>query len=117
MDDKPGQEVRHTHRKRVDRNILIGLAVSFSLLTAAVIVWPTLQSALQWYVGPLEELSVNDRKDLVQGLASAVQALAVFLTGSAALVGLLFTWRNLRQTRENTEKRKQIIFVRGEPSK
>jgi uncharacterized protein YjbI with pentapeptide repeats len=41
---------------------------------------------------------------LVQGLASVVQALAVVLTGTVGLIGLLFTWRNLSQTRKSTQR-------------
>ncbi len=66
-----------------------------------------LQSALQWYLGPTKDranLDATERKDLVQGLTSVVQAAAFFLTGVAAFFGLFFTWRNLRQTREHTEK-------------
>ena len=41
---------------------------------------------------------------MVEGLASAVQALAVVLTGTVGLIGLFFTWQNLKQTRENTDR-------------
>jgi hypothetical protein len=50
------------------------------------------------------DLSITERKDLVQGFASVAQALAVGLTGAAGFIGLAFTWRNLRQTRESTQR-------------
>jgi hypothetical protein len=63
---------------------------------------------LIWYLMPIfgfkSELTIIERKDLVQGLASVVQALAVVLTGTVGLIGLLFTWRNLGQTRESTQR-------------
>jgi hypothetical protein len=37
-------------------------------------------------------------------LASAGQALAVFLTGAVGLTGLFFTWRNTRLARESTQE-------------
>jgi ABC-type multidrug transport system fused ATPase/permease subunit len=70
------------------------------LLTVALLV--ALGFLVQWYF--TSNLSITDRKALVQGLASAAQALAVFLTGVAGLIGLFFTWRNLRQTREHSER-------------
>jgi hypothetical protein len=94
-------------RMNLDRKkVLVWLTISFSLLAVVVFVLPTLQSALQWYfVGPPKaNLSITDRKDLVQGLASMAQALAVFLAGVVGLAGLYFTWRNLQQTREHTDR-------------
>jgi hypothetical protein len=40
----------------------------------------------------------------VQGIASAGQALAVFLTGTVGLIGLFFTWQNTSQARKSTEE-------------
>jgi hypothetical protein len=108
MEDQPRQQRGDPRRRRVDRNILVGLAVSFGILFVAALAWPALQSALHWYWRPPEgDLSVTDRKDLVQGLASVAQALAVFLAGVVGLVGLYFTSRNLRQTREHTDRQLQ----------
>lgn len=92
------------HRK----TLLIGLAVLLGLLLALVfLVWP----ALEWYLRPVfdseADLSITQRRNLVQGLASVAQALAVFLTGTVGLIGLYFTWRNLRQTQEQTEQQLQ----------
>ncbi len=108
MEDHPRPQSGDTRRRRVVRNILLGLVVSFGILFVFALAWPALQSALQWYWGtPRGDLSVTDRKDLVQGLASVAQALAVFLAGVVGLVGLYFTSRNLRQTREHTDRQLQ----------
>jgi uncharacterized protein YjbI with pentapeptide repeats len=109
MEDQPRQQRWDPHRKRGVRNILVGLAVLFGIIIVVALAWPPLQSALQWYLGPPKaDLSVTDRKDLVQGLASAGQALAVLFTGVVALVGLYFTRRNtdrqLAEARESTDK-------------
>lgn len=109
MEDQPRQQSGDSRRRKVDRNILVGLGVSFVVLFVVVLALPALQSALQWYLGPpTTDLSITDRKDLVQGLASAAQALAVLFTGVVALFGLYFTRRNtdrqLAQARESTDK-------------
>jgi hypothetical protein len=49
---------------------------------------------LNWYVAPTE---AAERKGLVQ-------AIGVLLVGLAGLVGLYFTWRNLNQTRQATQR-------------
>jgi len=63
---------------------------------------------LIWYLIPIFDtnkgLTIRQRKDLIQGLAAVVQALAVVFTGTVGLIGLFFTWRNLKQTREGTEQ-------------
>src|SRR5215216_10201 len=67
-----------------------------------------LAAGLIWYLAPIfaanNKLSISERKDLVQGFASVAQAVAVGLTGAAGFIGLAFTWRNLRQTRESTQR-------------
>lgn len=73
-----------------------------SLLLIALIL--TLIGGVRWYLDPDNQLSIVQRRDLVQGLASAGQALAVFLTGAVGLVGLFFTWRNTNQARESTQR-------------
>jgi len=82
---------------------LIGAAiiVAVLLLVALLVV---LGLALRWYLNPENKLSIVQRRDLVQGLASAGQALAVFLTGAVGLTGLFFTWRNTRLARESTQE-------------
>ena len=112
MEDQPRPQSGDTRRRRVDRNILVGLAVSFGILFVVALAWPALQSALQWYWRPPQgDLSVTDRKDLVQGIASVGQALAVLFTGVVALLGLYFTRRNtdrqLAQAQESTDKQLQ----------
>lgn len=90
------------HRK----TLLIGLAVllGLTLLTLVFLVWP----ALEWYLSPVfdpgADLSITQRRNLVQGLASVAQALAVFLAGTVGLIGLYFTWRNLRQAQESSQE-------------
>ena len=83
--------------------VLAVIAIIFILLLVVGLIW-----GLTWYLIPIfgskEGLDVTQRKDLVQGFASVVQALAVVLAGTVGLIGLLFTWRNLRQTRESTQR-------------
>jgi uncharacterized protein YjbI with pentapeptide repeats len=83
--------------------VLAVIAIVFILLLVVGLIW-----GLTWYLIPIfgskEGLDVTQRKELVQGFASVVQALAVVLTGTVGLIGLLFTWRNLRQTRESTQR-------------
>jgi hypothetical protein len=85
------------------RTVLIGAAIIVAvLLLVALLV--ALWLALRWYLNPENTLSIVQRRDLVQGLASAGQALAVFLTGAVGLTGLFFTWRNTRLARESTQE-------------
>src|SRR5215208_3258821 len=88
---------------KLGRTVLIGAAiiVAVLLLVALLVV---LGLALRWYLNPENKLSIVQRRDLVQGLASAGQALAVFLTGAVGLTGLFFTWRNTRLARESTQE-------------
>jgi Pentapeptide repeats (8 copies) len=82
---------------------LIGAAIVVAaLLLVALLV--ALGLAFRWYLNPENKLSIVQRRDLVQGLASAGQALAVFLTGAVGLTGLFFTWRNTRLARESTQE-------------
>ena len=80
------------------RNILIGAIIVATLLLVA------LGFGAQWYLSPENNLSIVERRDLVQGMASVGQALAVFLTGAVGLIGLFFTWRNTRQAQESTKQ-------------
>jgi hypothetical protein len=109
MQNKPRQEEWHTRRDRVARKIPVGLAISLGFIAVVILAWPYLQAALQWYLAPPSNrpLSITNRKDLVQGLASVAQALAVFLAGVVGLIGLYFTSRNLKQTREHTDRQLQ----------
>jgi pentapeptide repeat protein len=81
--------------------IASGVALTVVLAVMLIVYVPL---GLQWYLSPTTDLPISQRKDLVQGLASVGQALAVGLTGAAGLIGLAFTWRNLRQTRESTQR-------------
>jgi len=81
---------------------LIGVALLAGLLLIALVL--ALIAGLEWYLNPASKLSIVERRDLVQGLASAGQALAVFLTGAVGLIGLFFTWQNTSQARESTRQ-------------
>jgi hypothetical protein len=63
---------------------------------------------LIWYLSPVftagDSLPMADRKDMVQGVASTAQATALGLAGAVGFIGLIFTWRSLRQTRQATER-------------
>ena len=85
------------------RNKWLRLAIISTLLLALAAA-VSLMVGLLWYLSPETALSITERKDLVQGLASAAQALAVFFTGAVGLISLMFTWRSLRQTRDSTQK-------------
>jgi uncharacterized protein YjbI with pentapeptide repeats len=84
-------------------NVLVALASTLFFLFIASIV-----ASLIWYLTPIfsvnDTLSITERKDLVQGLASVAQAAAVGIAGAVGLIGLFFTWRSLRQARESQEQ-------------
>jgi hypothetical protein len=86
--------------------VFLALAGGFLVVLAVGVVG--LAPGLIWYLAPIfaanNKLSITERKDLVQGFASVAQAVAVGLTGAAGFIGLAFTWRNLRQTRESTQR-------------
>jgi len=96
-----GQQDGLLSKKLVRLALVLG-----SLLTVALVV--SLGFALHWYLSPETDLSITERRDLVQGLAAAGQALAVFLTGAVALIGLYLTRQNtneqLQQARESQER-------------
>jgi uncharacterized protein YjbI with pentapeptide repeats len=94
--EKAGQ----VEKNGISRDTLIGAALLGGLVLIALLL--ALIAGLRWYLSPENTLAIVKRKDLVLGLASSAQAVAVFLTGAAAVIGLLFTWRNLRQTRTQT---------------
>lgn len=53
---------------------------------------------LDWYIDPDNAAEPSTaKKDLFQ-------ALGFIMAGVAGVVGVYFTWRNLRQTQENTQK-------------
>jgi hypothetical protein len=81
---------------------LIGVGLLAGLLLIALVL--ALIAGVEWYLNPQSNLSIVERRNLVQGLASAGQALAVALTGAVGLGGLFFTWRNTNQARESTRR-------------
>jgi uncharacterized protein YjbI with pentapeptide repeats len=108
VEDEPGQKDAEVSRedtllrKRLMRlTIAVGTVLALALVVSLVL-------ALRWYLSPQTDLSISQRQDLVQGLASAGQAVAVLLTGAVALIGLYLTRQNtnkqLRQARESTRE-------------
>jgi uncharacterized protein YjbI with pentapeptide repeats len=89
-------------RDRLVRNVLIGAVVVVVVFLVALLV--ALGFGLQWYLSPKTDLTIVQRRNLVQGIASAGQALAVFLTGTVGLIGLFFTWQNTSQARKSTQQ-------------
>jgi Pentapeptide repeats (8 copies) len=96
-------EEHEVAENKSSRKILIGVALLVGLV---LIVGSSLliTAGVRWYLSPENQLSIVERRDLVQGLASAGQALAVALTGAVGLGGLFFTWRNTNQARESTQR-------------
>src|SRR5215217_4048449 len=90
------------------RLAIVFLALAGGFLVVLAVGAVGLVAGLIWYLAPIfaanNKLSITERKDLVQGFASVAQAVAVGLTGAAGFIGLAFTWRNLRQTRESTQR-------------
>jgi Pentapeptide repeats (8 copies) len=111
VEEGPGQKDEEVGRgdsllskKLVQAALALGIFLALALLVS-------LGFALRWYLSPQTDLSISQRQDLVQGLASAGQALAVLLTGAAGLLGLYLTRQNtnkqLRQARESTQQQLQ----------
>jgi hypothetical protein len=89
-------------RDRIVRTLLIGAVVVVVLFLVALLI--ALGFGLQWYLSPKTDLTIVQRRDLVQGMASVGQSLAVFLTGAVGLIGLFFTWQNTSQARKSTQQ-------------
>jgi hypothetical protein len=115
QDDLPYKAWLRNKWDRLIKTLGIRLTYALAVLAVAIIVIIVLfalflSAGLIWYVSPLfyakirAGLSITERKDLVLGFASIAQAAAVGLTGAAGFIGLAFTWRNLRQTRESTQR-------------
>src|SRR5436305_10720326 len=96
MPNGPSQEDKGRFPDHVVRNLRIGLAISFGTLFVIFLV-----AGLYSFVGPT---TATEKKDFVQDIG-------VLLAGFAGVVGLFFTRRNLRQTRENNEKQLQDDLV------
>src|SRR5215208_5616278 len=103
-DEEVGREDTLLRKKLVRLTIALGAVLAVALLVS-------LGFALRWYLSPQTDLSISQRQDLVQGLASGGQALAVLLTGAVALIGLYLTRQNtneqLQQARESQERQLQ----------
>jgi hypothetical protein len=100
-DEGVGREDTLLRKKFVRLTIAVGAVLAVALLVS-------LGFALRWYLSPQTDLSISQRQALVQGLASAGQAVAVLLTGAVALIGLYLTRQNtnkqLRQARDSTQE-------------
>jgi len=92
MPDEPRQEDKEAREQRIIRNVHLELAIPFGILLVIFLI-----VGLYSFVGPT---TPTEKKDFVQ-------AVGVLVAGIAGVVGLIFTWRNLRLTRENTEKQLQ----------
>src|SRR5215203_2287843 len=107
-DNKDGRADSPLHKAWASLTMTLGMPLTVALAVGVGMIIVLLAVGLIWYLMPIfgfkNGLTITERKDLVQGLASVVQALAVVLTGTVGLIGLLFTWRNLRQTRESTQR-------------
>lgn len=105
MAEEPRHNDKDAHQARMVRNARIGFIGVFVVLPLLIF----LIFGLQWYFS--SALEVSERKDLVQGLASAVQALAVLAASVVGLAGLYFTrqtllhnQRTLQTNQENTQR-------------
>src|SRR5215218_6698895 len=103
-DEEGGRKDSLLKKKWVRLAIAVGAVLAVALLVS-------LGFALRWYLSPKTDLSISQRQALVQGLASAGQALAVLLTGTVGLIGLYLTRQNtneqLRQARDSTREQLQ----------
>jgi Pentapeptide repeats (8 copies) len=111
VEEKPGQKDEGVGREdTLLRKKLVRLTIALGAVLAVALV-VSLGFALRWYPSPQTDLSISQRQALVQGLASAGQALAVLLTGAVGLIGLYLTRQNtnkqLRQARESTQEQLQ----------
>jgi len=104
-DKEVGQGDTLLSKKSVRLAIVVGSVLAVALLVV-------LGFALRWYLSPNTDLPISQRQALVQGVASAGQALAVLLTGAVGLIGLYLTRKNtneqLRQARESTQETLQL---------
>ena len=85
MAGEPRQNDKDAHGANIVRNVRVSLVIIFIVVPLLVL----LILGLRWYF--TSPIVVSDRKDLVQGLSSAVQALAVVVAGVVGLAGLYFT--------------------------
>jgi len=101
---EPGQENNDVRQNSLLHKPWVRLAIALGVLISVVVLIVYLRLGLRWYLSPTTDISFTDRKDLVQGLASVVQAVAVLVAGVVGLAGLYFTWKNLNQTRQTTQR-------------
>jgi len=92
LEDTP-QEYKEASENKVVSNIRLGLAIPFGILLIVFLI-----AGLYSFIGPT---TTAQKKDFVQ-------AVGVLVAGIAGVVGLFFTWRNLRLTRENTDRQLQV---------
>jgi hypothetical protein len=85
--------VRRQLVRRLDQ-VLVFLGVLALYLLLGVALW----LLLDWYIDPSNaEVPSTAKKDLFQ-------ALGLMMAGVAGAIGVYFTWRNLNQTRQSTER-------------
>jgi hypothetical protein len=87
MAENPRQEDTEARRDKIPKNQVIGLAIVGATLIVVVV-------GLGAYVRPSDP---TEKKDFVQ-------AIGVLLAGLVGFGGLYFTWRNLNQTRQVTQR-------------
>jgi hypothetical protein len=109
VDKDSGQGRAALHNKWVSGTITllcILLVIVVALLVATALFDPfvALKSAWRWYFRPEPNPSMTERKDLVLGVASIIQAFAVLVAGVVALAGLYFTRRTLLHNQESTQE-------------
>ena len=92
MPDEATQEEKEAREKEYVRNVRLAFAIAFGGIFVIFLI-----AGLYSFVGPT---TPTQKKDFVQ-------AVGVLVAGIAGVVSLFFTWRNLRLTRENTEKQLQ----------
>jgi hypothetical protein len=84
---------KEARANKVVRNVRLSLAILFGIPLVILLI-----TGLYSFVGPT---TPSEKKDFVQ-------AVGVLVAGFAGVVGLFFTWRNLRLTRENTDRQLQV---------
>src|SRR5215213_5286170 len=89
MTNEPRLKDKEARENKVVRNVRLGLAIPFGILLVIFLI-----AGLYSFVGPS---TPTEKKDFVQ-------AVGVLVAGFAGAVGLFFTWRNLRLTRDNTHQ-------------
>jgi len=93
MEETPQEETPRSTFVREHLALVFAGALVLYVLSGFGLGW-----FLDWYIDPAEAATPSTaKKDLVQ-------AVAFVLAGLAGIIGVYFTWRNLNQTRDNTEE-------------